>query len=137
MAFSLSNIEIQWFFFQVDTHWVFLIVTISHILKNENYELCFLAGSFVDQILTGKKGTVIWASVRMFGGSMSLDCFGGFLDQNTTGKKVRSSGHWFPWARIVLVGLSLFFLADSLNQFTYYDQKKGTVIWPSVGMSTT
>jgi hypothetical protein len=29
-------------------------VTISHILKNENYELCFLAGSFVDQITTGK-----------------------------------------------------------------------------------
>jgi hypothetical protein len=29
-------------------------VTISHILKNENYELCFLAGFFVDQITTGK-----------------------------------------------------------------------------------
>ncbi len=29
---------------------VFLSVTISHILKNKNYELCFLAGSFVDQI---------------------------------------------------------------------------------------
>ncbi len=37
---------------------VFLSVTISHILKNENYELCFLAGSFVNQITTGKKGTV-------------------------------------------------------------------------------
>jgi hypothetical protein len=34
---------------------VFLSVTISHILKNENYELCFLAGSFVDQTTTGKK----------------------------------------------------------------------------------
>ncbi len=34
---------------------VFLSVTISHILKNENYELCFLAGSFVDQITTGNK----------------------------------------------------------------------------------
>ena len=42
---------------------VFLSVTISHILKNENYELCFLAGSFVNQITTGKKGTVIWPSV--------------------------------------------------------------------------
>jgi hypothetical protein len=42
---------------------VFLSVTISHILKNENYELCFLAGSFVDQVTTGKKGTVIWPSV--------------------------------------------------------------------------
>jgi hypothetical protein len=34
-----------------------------------------------------KKGTVVWPSVRMFGGSMSLDCFGGFLDQIMTGKK--------------------------------------------------
>ncbi len=31
---------------------VFLSVTISHILKNENYELCFLAGFFVNQITT-------------------------------------------------------------------------------------
>jgi hypothetical protein len=29
-------------------------VTISHILKNENYELCFLAGFFFGQITTGK-----------------------------------------------------------------------------------
>jgi hypothetical protein len=35
---------------------VFLSVTIlSHILKNENYELCISAGFFVDQITTGKK----------------------------------------------------------------------------------
>ncbi len=40
-----------------------------------------------------KKGTVLWPSVRMFGGSMSLDCFGGFLDQITTRKKVQLSGH--------------------------------------------
>ena len=33
---------------------VFLSVTIFHILKNENYELCFLAGFFVDEIMTGK-----------------------------------------------------------------------------------
>ncbi len=33
---------------------VFLSVTIVHILKNENYELCFLANFFVDQITTGK-----------------------------------------------------------------------------------
>ncbi len=33
---------------------VFLSVTISHILKNENYGLCFLAGFLVDQITTGK-----------------------------------------------------------------------------------
>ncbi len=42
---------------------VFLSVTISHILKNENYELCFLAGSFNDQITTGNKGTVVWPLV--------------------------------------------------------------------------
>jgi hypothetical protein len=46
---------------------VFLSVTISHILKNENYELCFSVGFFVDQITTGKI---------------------------TTGKKVHSSGRW-------------------------------------------
>ncbi len=33
---------------------VFLSVTIFHILKNENYELCFLANFVVDQITTGK-----------------------------------------------------------------------------------
>ncbi len=60
---------------------------ISPILKNENYELCFLAGSFVDQITTRKKGTVIWPPVGMFGGSISSDCFGGFLAQITSGKK--------------------------------------------------
>ncbi len=43
---------------------VFLSVTIFHILKNENYELCFSANFFVDQIttgkiMTGKKGTVL------------------------------------------------------------------------------
>ncbi len=33
---------------------VFSSVTIFHILKNENYELCFLANFFVDQITTRK-----------------------------------------------------------------------------------
>ena len=33
---------------------VFSSVTLFHILKNENYELCILAGLFVDQITTGK-----------------------------------------------------------------------------------
>ena len=33
---------------------VFSSVTIVHILKNENYELCFLANFFTDQITTGK-----------------------------------------------------------------------------------
>jgi hypothetical protein len=34
---------------------VFSNVTIFHILKNENYELCFSAGFFFDEIMTGKK----------------------------------------------------------------------------------
>jgi hypothetical protein len=49
---------------------VFSSVTIlSHISKNENYELCILAGFFVDQITTGKKlrpekkGAVVWPLV--------------------------------------------------------------------------
>jgi hypothetical protein len=37
--------------------------------------------------LRPEKGTVVWPSVGMFGGSMSLDCFGGFLNQITTAKK--------------------------------------------------
>ncbi len=44
---------------------VFLSVTIFHTLKNKNYDLCFLAGSFVDQIMTGKK-TVICPSVGIY-----------------------------------------------------------------------
>jgi hypothetical protein len=43
---------------------VFSSVTIFHILKNENDELCVLENFFVDQITagkitTGKKGTVL------------------------------------------------------------------------------
>jgi hypothetical protein len=34
-----------------------------------------------------RKGTVILPLVGMFGGSMSLDCFGGFLNQITTKKR--------------------------------------------------
>ncbi len=33
---------------------MFSNVNIFHILKNENYDLCFLAGFFVDEIMTGK-----------------------------------------------------------------------------------
>jgi hypothetical protein len=105
-------------------------------LKNENYELCFLAGFFVDQITTENKSTVVWLSVGMFGGSMSSDCFGGFLDQITTGKKVQSSGHRLQ-CRIILAGFSLCFFGGFLDQITNYHRKKGTVVWPSVGMSTT
>ncbi len=51
--------------------------------------------------------------VGMFGGSISLDCFGGFLDQKImTEKKVQSSGYWLQ-CRNVLAGSSLYFLAGS------------------------
>ena len=44
------------------------VTILSHILKNENYELCILAGFFGNQITTGKittgkKGTVVSPSV--------------------------------------------------------------------------
>jgi hypothetical protein len=58
---------------------------------------CF--SGFLDQITTGKKGTVIWPSVAMsdcFGGFVAM-FFAGFLDQikkYDQKKKVQSSGHW-------------------------------------------
>jgi hypothetical protein len=76
-----------------------------------------------------KNGTVVWPSVGMFGGCMSLDCFSGFLDQITTRKKVQSSGHWLQcW--IVLAGLLLCFSVGSLIKLQITTGKKGTVIWP-------
>jgi hypothetical protein len=98
-------------------------------LKNENYELCFLVSSFVNQITTGKKGTVLWPLVGMFGGSISLDCFGGFLDQITTRKKGT-----VVWPSVAMSdcfgGFVTMFFGGFLNQITNYDGKKiGTVIW--------
>jgi hypothetical protein len=81
-----------------------------------------------------KKSTVVWPLVGMFGGSMSLDCFSGFLDQITTEKKVQLSGHWLQ-CRIVLAGSLLCFSAGSSIKLQITTGKKGTVIWPLVGMS--
>ncbi len=60
---------------------------------------------------------------------MSLDCFGGFHDQITTGKKVQLSGHWLQclggsmsldcFGRFVAM-----FFGGFLDQITNYDQKK-------------
>jgi hypothetical protein len=104
-------------------------------LKDENYELCFLVGSFVNQITTGKKGTVIWPLVGMFGGSMSYDCFGGFFDQVTTGKKGT-----VVWPSVAMSdcfgGFVTMFFGGFFDQIKNYNQKKGTVVWPLVGMST-
>jgi hypothetical protein len=83
-----------------------------------------------------EKSTVVWLLVGMFGGSMSLDCFGGFLDQITTGKKGT-----VIWPLVAISdcfgGFVAMFFGGFLNQITNYDRKKGTVVWPSVGMSTT
>jgi hypothetical protein len=64
---------------------------------------------------------------------MSSECFDGFLDQITT-RKIKGTvilplvamfGGSVPCAQIVLMGSKL------------RPEKKGTVIWPLVGMSTT
>jgi hypothetical protein len=64
----------------------------------------------------------------MFGGSISLDCFGGFLDQIITGKK--GTVVWPSVAMSDCFGrfVAMFF-GGLLNQITNYDRKKGTVIW--------
>ncbi len=79
-----------------------------------------------------KKGTVVWPSVGMFGGSMSSDCFGGFLDQLIKlqpEKNVQSSGH-----RLQCLGVSMsldcfgrfvaMFFRRFLDQITNYNRKK-------------
>ncbi len=64
---------------------------------------CF--GWFLNQITTGKKVQLSGHQLQCLGGSMSSDCFGGFvtiffgrfLDQITNynqKRKVQSSGHW-------------------------------------------
>ena len=86
---------------------------------------------WLEKITTGKKGTVVWPSVGMFGGSMSSDCFGGFLDQITIKKKgtvvwpsVAMFGGLVPWARIILAGLSLCFSVGSLIKLQIMTGKK-------------
>jgi hypothetical protein len=48
---------------------------------------CHVLAGLLIKLRPEKKGTVVWLSVGMFGGSMSSDCVGGFFDQITTGKK--------------------------------------------------
>jgi hypothetical protein len=93
--------------------------------------------------LRPEKGTVSRPLVRMFGGSMSLDCFGGLLDQITTGKRYSclaiDCNVWGVsyMSSYCFAGFVAMFFGGFLDQITNYDQKKGTVIWPLVGMSTT
>jgi hypothetical protein len=70
-----------------------------------------------------KKGTVVWPSVGMFGGSISSDCFSGFLNQIMTEKKGT-----VVWPSVAMSGcfggfVAMFF-GRFLNQITNYDQKK-------------
>jgi hypothetical protein len=52
---------------------VFSSVTIFHIMKNENYELCFLTNFFVNQITTGKNYEMEKKTVLVFLASV-LEC---------------------------------------------------------------
>ncbi len=109
------------------------VLECHHISYFEKLKLwaMFFSGFLRPSNYDRKKGTFIWPLVRMFGGSMSLDCFGGFLNQITTGKKgtviwpsVAMFGGSVPWARIVLVGLLLCFLAGSLIKLQITTRKK-------------
>jgi hypothetical protein len=67
---------------------------------------------------------------------MSSNCFGGFLDQITTGK-IKGTVVW-PLVAMsdCFGGFVAMFFGRFLDQITNYDQKKSTVAWPLVGMST-
>ncbi len=103
-------------------HITVLIQAISHFLKMKTMSYFF--GRFlVNQITTGKKGTVVWLLVGMFGGSISLDCFGGFLDQITNRKKGTVA-----WPSVAMLdcfgGFLAMFCGGFLDQITNYDRKK-------------
>ncbi len=63
-----------------------------------------------------------YLKVGMFGGSMSLDCFGGFLDQTTTGKKGT-----VVWPLVAMSdcfgGFDAIYFGGFLDQITNYHQK--------------
>jgi hypothetical protein len=115
----------------------------SHISDFDKLKLCTMFfGRFLCQLnYDRKKRYSHLPSVGMFGGSMSSDCFGGFLDQITAKKKGT-----VVWPLVAMFGgfheLGLFWwvrhyvFGGFLDQTTNYDWKKGTVVWPSVGMFT-
>jgi hypothetical protein len=65
----------------------------------------------------------------MFGDSMSLDYFGGFLDQKITIEKKGT----IVWPSVAMSdcfgGFVAIFFCGFLDQITNYDRKKGTVVW--------
>jgi hypothetical protein len=70
-----------------------------------------------------QKCTVVWRLFGMFGGPISPDCFGGFLDQITTRKKGT-----VIWPLVAMLdcfgGLFPMFFGGFLDQIKNYDQKK-------------
>jgi hypothetical protein len=86
----------------------------------------FLCQSNHDQKI---KGTVVWLLIGIFWGSMSLDCFDGFLDQITTEKKVQLFGHQLQCLEGSMNsdcfgGFFAMFFGGFLDQITNYDWKK-------------
>ncbi len=57
-----------------------------------------------------------------------MECFGGFLDQITIGKKGTAI-----WPLVAMLdcfgGFVAIFFGRFLDQITNYNQKKGTVVW--------
>ncbi len=73
----------------------------------------------------------------MLGGSMSSDCFGGFLDQITTGKK--GTVVWPLVAMLDCFGgfIAIIFWWVAQSNYKLRPDKKGAIVWPLVGMPTT
>ncbi len=87
---------------------VFLSVIISHILKNENHELCFSAGFLIHQITTGK-------------------------NYNHKKKYSRLAVSWNESQKTVC-HVKIRTQTIITGKITTR-KKKGTVIWPSVGIN--
>jgi hypothetical protein len=85
---------------------VFLSVTIFHVLRNENYELCFLAGFFVDQITTGKNYV----------------------------RKKRYSHLAVGWNKSQITICHVKIQTPTITR-KITTKKKGTVVWPLVGIN--
>jgi hypothetical protein len=100
-----------------------LIQAISHIFKNENYELCFLPGSFMDQIMTEKKRYSRLAVGWNVWGFHELGLFRRVPQSNYNQKK--GTVIWPPVAMLDCFGgfIAMFF-GGFLDQITNYDRKK-------------
>ncbi len=93
---------------------------ISHILKSENYELCFLVGSFVDQI-TPKKRYSCPAVTWNFWGFHELGLFWRVPWSNYDWKKLYSC---LAIGCNVRLFWQIWLFGRFLDQITNYDRKK-------------